>query len=470
MKGNSFSHMPVTTKVMFSVSAVLFIVLVGSSVFLTGYFKSNMEKTYIDSVQSLFSSFQEGVKGSLERGQMKNFQKLLLQQKEIKNVMEVSLYDRNGKINLSSSDLTTIQTDLPDEIRKKLDNSEDQILSKLNSHLQILAPQKVVSDCIRCHPNWQIGSLGGCLSMIYDLTELDETITKLEMYMLLGSLIVLLITCTMIFLVMQRIVSAPINHLIKDLSQSADTVSANAQKASASSQSLADNASQQAAALEQTSASLEEISAMTSRNSDNAIQANELMTDANQVMTDANKAMGNLISAMDQIAQANDETLKIIKTIDEIAFQTNLLALNAAVEAARAGEAGAGFAVVADEVRNLAMRSADAAKNTSGLLMETKQRVEKGVKLVRETDQSFNLASDKNGKTASVLHEITTASTQQATGISQVSIAINELDRVTQQNAADADQASLIAVDMENESEQLIRNVTTLVELIKGQR
>lgn len=468
--GKSFSSFPVTTKVMISVSAVLLFILLGSSILLAGFFKSRMTSTYLDSVQSLFSSFQEGVAGSLERGQMKNFQKLLQQQKEIKNIIEVSLYDRVGKINLSSGALNETIAVLPDELQTRLISAKGPILTHNDDQLQVLAPQRVVSDCIRCHPGWESGSIGGSLSMIYDLRELNASITSLEIYMIFGTIIVLVFTCGIIFFVMQSIVSKPINKVIADLSSSADTVSSNAQKASVSSKSLADNASQQAAALEETSSSLEEISSMTKQNSDNAVKANELMIEANQVMTDANQAMYNLTQAMDQIAQANEETSKIIKTIDQIAFQTNLLALNAAVEAARAGEAGAGFAVVADEVRNLAMRSADAAKSTSALLTETKQRVENGVNLVRETDEAFKEALEKNEVTASVLNEITTASSEQSSGINQVTTAIHELDRVTQQNAADADQASQIAVDMENESEQLSEDVTTLIELIKGKR
>lgn len=471
MKGRAFSSFPVTTKVMISVSAVLLFILVGTSVFLTSYFKSKLTQTYLDSVQSLFNSFEEGVKGSLERGQMKNFQKLLLQQKEIKNVIAVSLYDRDGKINLSSADVKEETTaNLPAALQSRINSEEGLILSYNGDSLQVLAPQRVVSDCIRCHPAWESGSLGGSLSMIYDLSELNKAITSFELFMLTGSVSVLVLTCGMIFFVMQRIVSKPVNKVTADLSQSAGTVSVNAHKASVSSQSLAANASQQALSLDQTSASLEQISAMTNQNSKNASTASDLMTDANRVMTDANQAMQKLTQAMDKIATANEETTKIIKTIDEIAFQTNLLALNAAVEAARAGEAGAGFAVVADEVRNLAMRSAEAAKNTTALLMQTKQRVENGVILVKETDNAFKEALGKNKKTANVLYEITSASKGQTTSIGQVSTEMHELDKVTQQNAADADQASQIAIDMEKESAQLSQYVTTLIDLIRGKR
>jgi methyl-accepting chemotaxis protein len=147
--------------------------------------------------------------------------------------------------------------------------------------------------------------------------------------------------------------------------------------------------------------------------------------------------MGKIIHA------SSDETAKIIKTIDEIAFQTNLLALNAAVEAARAGEAGAGFAVVADEVRNLAMRAAEAAKTTAGLIEENIKDIKEGSELVASTDEAFKqLVRDNSNKVGELVGEIAAASQEQSQGVEQVNNAMADMDKITQQNAASAEQSA----------------------------
>ena len=180
-----------------------------------------------------------------------------------------------------------------------------------------------------------------------------------------------------------RSTTRPINLAIEGLTSNADIVGLAAGQLSSSSQKLADGASQQASAIEETTASLDEMSAMTKRNAEGANQADRLMQEATGIIVRANATMKNLTVSMNEISQASEDTQKIIKTIDEIAFQTNLLALNAAVEAARAGEVGAGFAVVADEVRNLAMRAAEAAKSTADLIEGTVKKINNGSSVVK---------------------------------------------------------------------------------------
>jgi len=274
----------------------------------------------------------------------------------------------------------------------------------------------------------------------------------------------------MVTLIMHHSVTKPITEIIDGLTASATMLTAVASQAASSSQSMSERASQQAASLEETSASIEEIAAMTGQNAENAGMANALMGETEKVMSDANQAMDQLSQAIIAIDAANAETSKVIKVIDEIAFQTNLLALNAAVEAARAGEVGAGFAVVADEVRNLAMRSADSARNTAELLEGTSLKVKNGVQLVALTDSGFKQAVQQAQKTSGILQEITTASNEQSVGISQVAKTMQELDDATQHNAADADQNSAIAADMEQQSRRLNQYIVDLSGLIKGEK
>jgi methyl-accepting chemotaxis protein len=212
----------------------------------------------------------------------------------------------------------------------------------------------------------------------------------------------------------------------------------------AMSQSLSGAASQQAAALEETSSSLEEMASMTKQNAGNADQANQLIAVTHGLMGKANDSMGDLTTSMKEIAQASEQTQKIVKTIDEIAFQTNLLALNAAVEAARAGEAGAGFAVVADEVRNLAMRAADAARNTSGLIEDIVKKIQGGVSVVTATNRNFNEVSTNSGKVRELVEEIAAASKEQSQGIEQINQSVAEMNKVTQQNASVAEDLAAV--------------------------
>ena len=263
-----------------------------------------------------------------------------------------------------------------------------------------------------------------------------------------------------------RGVTRPINTVIAGLAQGSEQVAAAAGQVSTASQSLASGSAQQAASLEETSSSMEEMASMTRKNAENASQADSLAAEAAGVVERANQAMAELTVSMDEINQAGAETARIIKTIDEIAFQTNLLALNAAVEAARAGEAGAGFAVVADEVRNLAMRAAEAAKNTASLIEETITKTKAGTQLVAKTNQAFAEVATRAGKTNELVGEIAAASREQSQGIDQVNLAMGEMDRVTQQNAANAEESAAAAEELSAQASTMQGFVGDLINIV----
>jgi len=263
-------------------------------------------------------------------------------------------------------------------------------------------------------------------------------------------------------------ITRPIKRISEGLWEGADQVASASGQVSSASQQLAEGASEQAASIEETSSSMEEMSSMTRQNAGNANQANQLMTKTRDTFLQASRTMERLTASMGDISKSSEETSKIVKTIDEIAFQTNLLALNAAVEAARAGEAGAGFAVVADEVRNLAMRAAEAAKNTADLIGGTVKRVKEGSELVAKTDEEFREVAANVSRSSELVGEISAASSEQAQGIEQINKAVSEMDKVVQQNAAAAEESASASEEMNAQAEQMKGYVADLLSLVGG--
>jgi len=268
--------------------------------------------------------------------------------------------------------------------------------------------------------------------------------------MILGAVVALVLG---IFLTLS--ITRPVNRIITGLNAGADQVGEASGQVSGASQQLAQGAAEQAANLEGTSFSLEDMAAMTRQNAANANQAKVLINDTGLVVDQANHSMTELTGSMREISAASDESAKIIKTIDEIAFQTNLLALNAAVEAARAGQAGAGFAVVANEVRNLAMRAADAAKNTHDLIETTVTKVKGGSELVAKTAQAFDQVGASTVTVKELVGEIAVASEEQAQGVEQINRAVGEMERVVQQNAANAEESASASKELAAQAEHM---------------
>ncbi|MDI6852459.1 MAG: methyl-accepting chemotaxis protein [Deltaproteobacteria bacterium] len=298
------------------------------------------------------------------------------------------------------------------------------------------------------------------------LNDMNEHVARLR-----NSLLLLIIPAVLVMLGLLYIPMRELNRLGKlagGLAEGSSEVKNAAQQVAGVSQNLAQGASEQAAALQETSSSLEEMSSMTRANADNAKEADSLMMETARIVEAANSAMGDLIRSMKEVSLASEETAKIIKTIDEIAFQTNLLALNAAVEAARAGEAGAGFAVVADEVRSLAMRAAEAAKNTASLIEGTVGKVKEGTDLVDKTGEAFHQVASSTGKVKELVAEIAAASAEQAQGVDQVNKAVAEMNKVTQQTAANAEESASASQQLNAQAEQMKAFVNELSAIVGG--
>jgi len=258
----------------------------------------------------------------------------------------------------------------------------------------------------------------------------------------------------------------PISGIIRTLTRTAHRVSGASDMVATTSFQLSEGAGEQASALEETSASLEQMAASTRQNADSANEADGLMRESNRIVGLATTSMEELTASMKGISQASDETSKIIKTIDEIAFQTNLLALNAAVEAARAGEAGAGFAVVADEVRNLAMRAAEAAKNTEELIQKTVEKVRAGSEIVDRTANAFSDLSQNSAKGGEIVSGIAESSSEQARGVEQINRAVSDMDGVVQKNTLNAGESASAAEELKRQARRMNEIVEALVALV----
>jgi methyl-accepting chemotaxis protein len=281
------------------------------------------------------------------------------------------------------------------------------------------------------------------------------------------SVLAAVVGVAMALLIARQIIRA-LTAVTDGLNAGATQVDSASHQVAQTSQSMAEGASEQASSLEETSASLEEMASMTRQNADNANQANELMGHASQAVESGGKVMQEVADTIATIKTSSDDTARVIRTIDEIAFQTNLLALNAAVEAARAGEAGKGFAVVAEEVRSLAQRSAEAAKDTAHLIEESQKNADSGVEAANRMSETFAAIRDSAMKVGSLIGEISTASDEQARGIDQINTAVSQMDQVTQSTAANSEEAASASEELSAQARELNEMIRTLAALVGG--
>ncbi|MFN7978454.1 MAG: methyl-accepting chemotaxis protein [Vicinamibacterales bacterium] len=264
------------------------------------------------------------------------------------------------------------------------------------------------------------------------------------------------------------VVSRKVTGASSTLGETADGVLRTAREVGRASQSLSQGATEQAASIEETSASMEEMASMTRKNAENTRTAAGLMTDVDSRVQVSNRALEDMVTSMQSIQDASQQVARIIKTIDEIAFQTNILALNAAVEAARAGEAGMGFAVVADEVRKLAQRSAQAARDTAGLIDASLAKTQAGTRTVQQVADAIGAITESVSQVKMLVDEVSEASQQQAQGIDQVSHAVSQMEKVTQTTAATAEESAAAGEELTSQAERALQLVSQLQAVVGG--
>ncbi|HWI18834.1 MAG TPA: methyl-accepting chemotaxis protein [Vicinamibacterales bacterium] len=374
------------------------------------------------------------------------------------------------------------QANQPDEVEARVlkmfeagGATEHYEVDRQKNVLRYFRPIRLTQECLACHGDprqsktlwgrddgrdptggpmegWKVGEVHGAFEIVQSLDEADARLasTIRSGVILMAGLIVVggLVFLFGVPALINRDVVRPVAKMVQSLSLGASQVVSTAEQVAASAQSLSRGATEQAASLEETSASMEEMASMTRKNAENAQQVATLVTGVAGQVDDSNAALAGMVSSMSAITESSGKVAKIIKTIDEIAFQTNILALNAAVEAARAGDAGMGFAVVADEVRNLAQRSAQAARDTAGLIEESIERSQEGATRVHQVAAAIGSITGTVSQVKEIAQEVREASAQQARGIEQVAQAIQQMEKVTQNAAATAEQSAAASEEL----------------------
>ena len=359
--------------------------------------------------------------------------------------------------------------------RFRRDPSDVVEISEANNTISVIRPVFLseAQGCLNCHgdpatspwgdgkdvlgynmENMKDGDLRGAFAVISSLDPVVASTNAATRNIVLGTGGFTLLAILLGFLIMREPLRR-ITSVITGVTNASGQLANASTQISDASQSMATGASDQAASLEETSSTLEEMAAMTRQNAESTKQAESLAQEAGNFSDQGRESMTRMASAIDEIKESSDQTAKIIKTIDEIAFQTNLLALNAAVEAARAGEAGKGFAVVAEEVRNLAQRSADAARDTNNLIEESQEKAMLGVKVSNEVAAVLGKINDAVKRAGDLIREVAAASTEQAEGVEQINIAVAQMDQITQNNAANSEEAAAASEQLSAQAAEL---------------
>jgi len=347
-------------------------------------------------------------------------------------------------------------------------------------------PITLSGDCLSCHGDpatsatqngkdelgfpmegWHAGDQHGMFVLRAKMDRVDGMVATAS-EQTIGWLMPVVIVIALGVYYLIRKTSKGLQALTEEVSSSSSQVTSAAAQIAAQSQAMAQGATEQAASLQETGAAAEEITGMTRKNADNSRLAAEEMQAVDLRVQESNTALEEMIVSMEEIESSSGQIAKIIKTIDEISFQTNLLALNAAVEAARAGETGKGFAVVADEVRSLALRSADAAKDTESLIQDSLSKSKAGSAKLEQVVAAFRGIHTSATRVKVLVDEVSGGSMEQQKGLDQVLSSMQQMEQVTQSSAASSEQYAATAEELAAEAESMNDIARRLYKVVEG--
>ncbi len=423
---------------------------------------------------------QESMSTSLKKvmaiGDMDLFEKIIQEQAKLPSLKEASLTDFKGIVRY-----TTIPArkrgELPAELKGKLLSAADPIRRQANDSFEIYKPLRAEKLCITCHTERHEGDVLGVLSLRFSNDALKKAEQAWDVFdtdfsranaisAVITTTILVILLAVMVALSVRYFMSIPIQQAADEIAEQSLQVRHSAGHFSDTSQSLAEGASKLAASIEETSSGLTQLTSTTAHNTEHASEATEIARRTRAAAEDSVRQMAVLSETINEINASSADIGKINKMINEIAFQTNLLALNAAVEAARAGEAGMGFAVVAEEVRSLALRSASAAKETADKVEGAMRRTAHGVEISQQVAAALNDIVTKARQVDELASEVSGASAEQKQGITQINSSVGQMDKVTQSNAASAEECASAAEQLNAQAETMKQSVNKLLQLI----
>jgi methyl-accepting chemotaxis protein len=449
----------------------------------------NLGQLSVDSARDLVAEIKIGIGEALQPGEGERFLHIAEKQKQLKELREFSFYGPDRTVELSSEPEAMGRTIDP-EIWAEGESTGELVIRDREDRLELYEPLFASADMVRFHPGWQPGQYYGMLYVelskdrinqvlasereiiARSLAEGQQTYASAETratWLSVGLVLIGALTmAAMLILVIRKQVHGPIHRAVGRMLGASEQLDHSSCLVAEVSGAVADSASEQASSLEESAAALEEMATQTQHTAQDAGKVNTISVEVHDATQSSQESLARMSETITGIKSAADDTARIVKTIDEIAFQTNLLALNAAVEAARAGDAGKGFAVVAEEVRNLAQRSADAARQTAALIEQSLQRSERGVTVCDEVVASLGGIVHGVGEVTSLIGNVAAATEQQAKSVAEVNRAVGQMDQLTQANVARSEESAAAARELTDQS-QVVREVAhDLLRIVDG--